>query len=253
MPTYTAMYDNRADAERTQSELRALGIIPSDDAAIHDRASAGYGAASYDSNASTSSTTPNSPLGDRPRSEYERSGDDAAASGEGHGFLAALKHLFGDDDSAVYDEGVRRGHFLLTVKTDEQNAQRVHELLENSNAVDVDEKSASWKNDGWTAPESAAEAGATGTVLGTGAEARPRVRSYTDGDRGAMFGRNTGELDNDGRGPGSEVRGAANETIGNIKQGVGSLTGNESLRQSGEAQERTGEQQDGRGPDRDRT
>jgi uncharacterized protein YjbJ (UPF0337 family) len=232
MPTYTAMYDNRADAERVQSELRALGIIPTDDAAIHDRASAGYGDGAYDATASDRTTT----------------------TGEGHGFLASLKHMFGDDDSAVYDEGVKRGCFLLTVKTDDQNAQRVHDLLEKSNACDVDEKSTSWKNEGWTAPAAATGAAATGAMAsdsyGAGQIARgPRVRGYTDGDRGALFGGRTIDTDNDGRGAGSEVRGAANETMGNIKQGVGSITGNESLRQSGEAQERTGEAQDGRGPD----
>jgi uncharacterized protein (TIGR02271 family) len=67
-----------------------------------------------------------------------------------------------DEDSQTYGEGVRRGHFLLTVKTDDQNADQVHQILEDSNAADVDEKAASWKKEGWTgATTGAAAYGAT--------------------------------------------------------------------------------------------
>lgn len=59
---------------------------------------------------------------------------------------------------------MRRGHFLLTVNTDEQSADQVHRVLENSNAVDVDEKASSWRKEGWTAPA----AGLTGAAAAGG-------------------------------------------------------------------------------------
>lgn len=129
MPTtFTALFDRREDAERVQSELTRLGIIDTDGMNIHDQETAGFGGQS-------------------------------GSSGNDRGFFENLKDLFiPDEDSHAYAEGVRRGHYLLTVRTDEQNADRVHDILENSNAVDVDEKAASWKKEGWTAPAAGAAA-----------------------------------------------------------------------------------------------
>jgi uncharacterized protein (TIGR02271 family) len=138
MPTtFTAMYDRREDAERVQAELERLGIIDVDGKNIHDQNSAGFG-------------------------------NDGGSSRDGRGFFDQMRDLFvSEEDSHHYAEGVRRGHFLLTVRTDDQNADRVHAMLENSGAVDVDEKSSSWKKEGWTAPAGAAGAGALGATAGS--------------------------------------------------------------------------------------
>ncbi len=126
MPTFTAMYENRADAERIQAQLEQLGIIDTDGGhGVHDKDSAGFFS-------------------------------DESSSGQGRGVLGRLP----DEDRHTYEEGVRRGHFLLTVNTDDESADRVHEILESSNAVDVDEKSSSWKSEGWTAPAAGAATGA---------------------------------------------------------------------------------------------
>lgn len=117
MTTFTALYDNRAEAERAQAELARLGIS-SGDVTIHDQNSAGLG-----------------------------TGD---GSSDG-GFFSSLRDMFvPDDDSQAYGEGLRRGHFLLTVRTDSQHADRVHEVLERSSAVDLDDRTSSWRNEGWT-------------------------------------------------------------------------------------------------------
>lgn len=44
------------------------------------------------------------------------------------------------DDRHLYDEAVRRGGFLLTVNSDDEQAARVREVLKGSNAVDMDER-----------------------------------------------------------------------------------------------------------------
>jgi uncharacterized protein (TIGR02271 family) len=125
------MFESRADAERVQSQLEQLGIIDTDGGhGIHDQNSPGFSKDQY-------------------------------SNQENRGFWGGLKNTFlPDEDRHTYEEGVRRGHFLLTVNTDAQNADRVHQILESSNAVDVDEKSASWKSEGWTPPSSGSSTGA---------------------------------------------------------------------------------------------
>ncbi len=159
MTTFTAMYENRADAERVQAELQQLGIIDTDGGhGIHDKNTPGFS-------------------------------NDQSSGQQSGGFWGGLKNSFmPDEDRHTYEEGVRRGHFLLTVNTDEQNADRVHQILESSNAVDVDEKSASWKNEGWTAPTAGATTGAAFASSSTGSSDRS-FGSTTDSDR--SFGSST--------------------------------------------------------------
>jgi uncharacterized protein (TIGR02271 family) len=113
------MYASRADAEQAQSELNRLGLSGSD-VSIHDQQSSGL-------------------TRDNDRNEG--------------GFFDSLRDMFVDDeDSQTYGEGVRRGHYLLTVRTDESNSDRVHQALESTRAVNVDESASSWRNEGWSGP-----------------------------------------------------------------------------------------------------
>lgn len=137
MPTLTAMYEKREDAERVQAELERLGIIDTDGMNVHDRNSQGHS-------------------------------DDQYSNSNNRGFWGSSGSHIPDEDRHTYEEGVRRGHYLLTVNTDDQSADRVHQILENSSAVDVDEKASSWRKEGWTAP---AAAGLTGAAA-AGAQAR---------------------------------------------------------------------------------
>lgn len=139
MRTYTAMYESRADAERVQRELETLGIIDVDGMKLHDQGS-----------------------------------QDGYSTHESRGFWASMKSMFlPDEDRHTYEEGVRRGHCVLTVEVDDQHADRVHDLLENSNAIDVDERASQWRQEGWTAPSSASTSAQTGmaTMPGTNADA----------------------------------------------------------------------------------
>ncbi|MEJ7607218.1 MAG: general stress protein [Bryobacteraceae bacterium] len=71
-----------------------------------------------------------------------------AAALTGAGIGAATGGLIGaltetgipESDAKHYAEGVRRGDVLVTVKTDTTNESRVCEILDNNNAVDVDER-----------------------------------------------------------------------------------------------------------------
>ena len=119
MPTFTALFSSRADAEQAQAELGRLGIGVAD-VSIHDQQSAGLS-------------------GDTNRNEG--------------GFFDSLRDLFvPDEDSQTYGEGLRRGNSLLTVRATEAQADEVHRMLENSRAIDVDESAASWRSQGWGGP-----------------------------------------------------------------------------------------------------
>jgi uncharacterized protein (TIGR02271 family) len=61
--------------------------------------------------------------------------------------------LFGDDlrdDYGNYAEAVRRGSTVVTVSTDDQNAERAADILDRGGAVDIDRRSESWKQRGYT-------------------------------------------------------------------------------------------------------
>ncbi len=116
MHTYTALFDREADATAAQAELRALGIVPTDEVNISGKNAAGL-----------------SP--DR--------------SSESHGFWHSLKNVFvSNEDRPVYEEGVRQGGWLLTINVDEANADRVHDWLEGSNAVNVEERTRQYRDAG---------------------------------------------------------------------------------------------------------
>jgi uncharacterized protein (TIGR02271 family) len=119
MRTLTALYDSRSDAERVRDELIAAGI-PDADVQITDQA---MGAADAD-------TTTRS---------------------EGGGFLQGLKDFFmADDDRYDYEEGIRRGGCLLTVRAADGQEGRVSDILESSDAVDFDARVNEWRASGWS-------------------------------------------------------------------------------------------------------
>jgi len=138
--TITAMYDSRSEAEAASEQLRSrFGI----DARIVDQSSGGgmssgssgssdsqrYGATEYDPSSSASSS---------------------GSSSGGRGFWAELKDAFvADDDRSTYEEGVRRGHFLLTATVPEQQADQACDLLDQSKSIDLDSREQQWRSEGW--------------------------------------------------------------------------------------------------------
>jgi len=60
-------------------------------------------------------------------------------------------------DAGFYAEGVRRGGTLVLVKSSDDMAQRAYDILRRYGAVDVDERSGSWRESGWSGFDSNAK------------------------------------------------------------------------------------------------
>src|SRR4051794_35308887 len=135
--TLTAMYDTRGAAEAARDQLVALGI-PS---------------ASVTIRGTDAGTTPTS----------------APAAEEDKGFLASLADLFApEEDQYTYAEGLRRGGYLLSARVPDGMQDRASDVLEQSGAVDIDERTESWRQSGWTGYQ-AATGGMTSTERTGGA------------------------------------------------------------------------------------
>ena len=115
--TITAMFDSRSEAEEARSRL-TQSSIDADNVRIVDQSSSSSG-----------------------------SGDQG---GTGGGFWASVKEAFlPDEDRHAYEEGVRRGGYLLCAQVDEDRADEAIRLLEESNSIDFDQRQEQWRGEGW--------------------------------------------------------------------------------------------------------
>ena len=77
-------------------------------------------------------------------------GQSAHADGNS-GFMDKLSNMFmPDEDRHAYAEGINRGGYVLSVDVPESEHQRVVELLDTDHSVDLDERSGSWRGEGWS-------------------------------------------------------------------------------------------------------
>ncbi|WP_375427386.1 YsnF/AvaK domain-containing protein [uncultured Sphingomonas sp.] len=145
--TLTALFDTRADAEAAKGRLEAASIDISA-VHVHDQKSTGY------------------------------SESTAYSSREEKGFWSNLKGAFlPDEDRHTYEEGIKRGGALLTAEVDEHNADEAVRILEDANTIDLDDRSANWRESGWdydktrnaTTGTGAGVGAAVGSALGMGA------------------------------------------------------------------------------------
>ena len=132
--TLTAFFDTRAAADQAIRDLEAAGI---------------------------------------PRQQIRRvdgnSSATTAATGSETGFWASLKDMFmPDEDRYGYAEGLRRGGYIVSVTADEANYTRVMGILDRDGSVDMDEREASWRKEGWTGYQ-------TGSAVTSGAVVTPTV------------------------------------------------------------------------------
>jgi uncharacterized protein (TIGR02271 family) len=66
----------------------------------------------------------------------------------------SIKDFFvGDDDRDTYTEGLRRGGYLLTARVDDSRCDEAISELEQTNAIDLDERSQQWRSEGWSGSE----------------------------------------------------------------------------------------------------
>ncbi|WP_222184912.1 YsnF/AvaK domain-containing protein [Geminicoccus harenae] len=121
--TMTALYDTLGAAEAARDELIALGIADSE--------------------------------------VFVRSADTEANTGlapgtEDKGFWASLGDLFmPDKDRYAYSEGIRRGGYLLSVRVPDGLEDRAVDVMERSGPIDLDERTETWRGEGWTGGTSA--------------------------------------------------------------------------------------------------
>jgi uncharacterized protein (TIGR02271 family) len=146
--TITALFDSREDADRARSKLMTAGVT---DAQITAQGE-GYGDAATGGGISTSTANFNDSVADPVQDVTEGDYGDAnsARRGGGGGLWSSLKSLFSDDDAPAYEEGLRRGHFLLTAHVEDELADEAVRILEDSEAVDVDRRVEEWRSAGWT-------------------------------------------------------------------------------------------------------
>jgi uncharacterized protein (TIGR02271 family) len=77
-----------------------------------------------------------------------------SAADEAPGFWEALKDMFlPDEDRATYAEGLRRGGYVVTVQADDAHYERAIDILDDEGTVNLDERAASWRREGWTGSE----------------------------------------------------------------------------------------------------
>jgi uncharacterized protein (TIGR02271 family) len=114
--TLTAMFDSRVDAEQAQRKLGELGISQANIRLIDPGA------------------------------------DGGTAITEPRGMWARLKDLFvPDEDREIFAEGIRRGSSLLVTQVDESEVDRAVSVLEQCNAVDLQQRQTQWQQAGWSA------------------------------------------------------------------------------------------------------
>jgi uncharacterized protein (TIGR02271 family) len=56
-------------------------------------------------------------------------------------------------DRETFAEGLRRGGYLLTVRADDVAATQVVSILDETDAVDLDERAEQWRSSGWAGPQ----------------------------------------------------------------------------------------------------
>jgi len=126
-----------------------------------------------------------------PRSDInlvEGSGSSASAtSQEGGGFWETLKDLFlPDEDRHTYAEGLRRGGHLVTVRAAETHYERALDILDDEGTIDIDERAASWRNEGWSPQASQDRGGSSTSAYRAGGETRSaNLRSGVSPDSSA--------------------------------------------------------------------
>ena len=86
-----------------------------------------------------------------------------------------------EHEAEYYAEGVRRGGTLVSVRAEDALAPRVAEVMNRHNAIDVEDRAATWRKSGWT-PRATAHTetlAATGADIAAARAARPEMPATT--------------------------------------------------------------------------
>ncbi len=136
--TITALFDQRSDAEAAEARLKAAAV-DAGNIRIHDQSSEGFSADKHSTHTEL-------------------------------GMWASVKNAFlPDEDRHTYEEGVRRGGYLLTADVGEDHVDQAVKVLEEAETVDIDERAGKWRESGWDYAPGLAGAGAAAYASGTNA------------------------------------------------------------------------------------
>lgn len=153
--TVTALFDKRSEAMQAVEELVRAGI------------QRGAVRISPESDVSTASAS---------RTSYDASRDEK-------GFWASLGDLFmPDEDRYTYAEAMNRGSTMVSVSVDQTNAEMAEDVLEKYGTVNVDEREAAWRKEGWQGYSRA------GGFVAGGQQAKVGVTQGATGVAGAGLG-----------------------------------------------------------------
>jgi uncharacterized protein (TIGR02271 family) len=131
--TITAFFDSRSDAEAARMRLTEAGI-DAGRAQIIDQSQTGSSGSS---------------------------GMTGGGSSDGQGFWASVKEAFmPDEDRYAYEEGMRRGGYLLCAQVDESQADEAIRILDQEGTVDFDRRQDEWRSEGWSGYAGGSVAGA---------------------------------------------------------------------------------------------
>ena len=126
------------------------------------------------------------------------SGFDESTSGSHHDRVENYLTTNGvpHDDARAYAEGVRRGHALIAVRCDDDEVDRVVDILDDDDVLDLDERQDAWRSEGWSHQGSGvADLGGTATtsagMLGSGLTGGMRDRESLQDDRLYAEGRSS--------------------------------------------------------------
>ena len=85
-----------------------------------------------------------------------------------------------EEDRHGYAEGLRRGGYIVAVTADEANYTRVLDILDRDGSVDMDEREASWRKEGWTGSQAGKPAVLGATPAPAVASAATQTRLVDD-------------------------------------------------------------------------
>lgn len=153
--TITALFDTKADADAGAERLRQAGVDASH-VNVHDQ---------------TTHKT-----------------EGAYSTAKDQGLWASIKNTFvPHEDRHTYEEGIRRGGFLLTADVDDDKTPTAVKALEDANSVDLDARSQEWRSDGWDYARSSGDVEDMDDTLAYGtrdtAASGSRYRSYLPENR----------------------------------------------------------------------
>jgi hypothetical protein len=154
----SAFFDSKADADEAASRIRAEGVPDSDIRIV---------------------------AGDSDGNRGDGSAANTEARGEKKGFWESLSDFFlPSEDRYAYAEGLSRGGYFVSVATNDANHARILDILDDEGTVDMDEREASWRSEGWSGYQGGRDDRYQGGRDDLGTEAFGRPASAADGTLG---------------------------------------------------------------------